>query len=244
MEREEKKKQEKRDKKEGDTEEPRPVTIIKYTMGLKHQVWELESSTSLSSFQFIHLHITYQCPFLTTIITMSVTPKKNKQLLIVLEMRFDKVMYDVLVAESFIFWQVWKLKGEEYRVHGMWGWQWVSYYRRAPHIPMTSVGLRAGGDKYMLPVKGAGGLKTLSLNPAMYRQLATKSAALKPSLLSPNQRREEGSLPNADGTNDLLITMASKKRLTYLSFSLVTMMSVSLHCNNDERCGNEFAFPE
>lgn len=39
MEREEKKKQEKRDKKEGETEEPRPVTIIKYTMGLKHQVW-------------------------------------------------------------------------------------------------------------------------------------------------------------------------------------------------------------
>ncbi|KAK4328159.1 hypothetical protein Pmani_001432 [Petrolisthes manimaculis] len=105
--------------------------------------------------------------------------------------------------------QVWKLKGEEYRVHGMWGWQWVSSYRRAPHIPMTSVGLRAGGDKYMLPIKGPGGLKTLSLNPAMYRQLATKSAALKPSLLSPSQRRAEGTLPNTDGTNDLIITMAS-----------------------------------
>lgn len=137
-------------------------------------------------------------------------------------------MYCVLVMESYIFWQVWKLKGEEYRVHGMWGWQWVSYYRRAPHIPMTSVGLRAGGDKYMLPVKGTGGLKTLSLNPAMYRQLATKYPALKPSLLSPNQRRVEGTLPNADGTKDLLITMASKTRLTYLSFSLFTMILASL----------------
>lgn len=38
LEREEKKKQEKREKKDNDQEEVRPVTIIKYTLGLKHQV--------------------------------------------------------------------------------------------------------------------------------------------------------------------------------------------------------------
>ncbi|KAK8379985.1 hypothetical protein O3P69_019797 [Scylla paramamosain] len=49
LEREEKKKQEKRDKKEVDQDEPRPATMIKYTLGLKHQVWKLkERSTAFT----------------------------------------------------------------------------------------------------------------------------------------------------------------------------------------------------
>ncbi|XP_069982461.1 nucleosome-remodeling factor subunit NURF301 isoform X1 [Penaeus vannamei] len=123
LEREEKKKQEKREKKDNDQEEVRPVTIIKYTLGLKHQVW--------------------------------------------------------------------KLKGEEYRVHGMWGWQWLSSHRRAPHTPMSTVGLRSGGEKYMVPIKSPTGLRSLSINYAVYKQLASKAPSLKPCLLSPNQRSQE-----------------------------------------------------
>ncbi|XP_071513894.1 nucleosome-remodeling factor subunit NURF301 [Panulirus ornatus] len=143
LEREEKKKQEKRDKKEGDQEEPKLMTIIKYTLGLKHQVW--------------------------------------------------------------------KLKGEEYRVHGMWGWQWLSSQRRAPHIPMSTVGLRAGGDKYMVPIKGASGLKSLSVNPAVYKQLASKTASLRPSLLSPKQRAVEidSEVTTEEKKNEIIIASAS-----------------------------------
>ncbi|CAL4137206.1 unnamed protein product, partial [Meganyctiphanes norvegica] len=112
LEREEKKKQEKRDKKDGEPlEEPRPVTLIKYTLGLKHQVW--------------------------------------------------------------------KLKGEEYRVHGLWGWQWNSAFRKTTHVPQSSVGLRAGPEKYMVPIKSTAGLRTLSLNAPIYKQLAAKTPSLQ-----------------------------------------------------------------
>ncbi|XP_045626029.2 nucleosome-remodeling factor subunit NURF301 isoform X1 [Procambarus clarkii] len=144
LEREEKKKQEKRDKKESDQEEPKPMTIIKYTLGLKHQVW--------------------------------------------------------------------KLKGEEYRVHGMWGWQWLSAHRRAPHTPMSSVGLRAGGDKYMVPIKGASGLRSLSVNPAIYKQLASKTPSLRPSLLSPKQCAllvDSRNVPTEEKKNEIIIASSS-----------------------------------
>ncbi|KAK8737064.1 hypothetical protein OTU49_004783, partial [Cherax quadricarinatus] len=146
LEREEKKKQEKRDKKDAEQEEPRPMTIIKYTLGLKHQVW--------------------------------------------------------------------KLKGEEYRVHGMWGWQWCSVHRRAPHLPMCTVGLRAGGDKYMVPIKAPTGLKSLSVNPAVYKQLASKTPSLRPSLLSPRQQLQAAAAATTQATqeekkNEIIIASSS-----------------------------------
>lgn len=50
--------------------------------------------------------------------------------------------------------QVWKQKGEEYRVHGQWGWQWLSNSRNYKMVDHRTVGLRAGAQKYMVRVKG------------------------------------------------------------------------------------------
>ncbi|XP_066966214.1 nucleosome-remodeling factor subunit NURF301 isoform X1 [Macrobrachium rosenbergii] len=144
LEREEKKKQEKREKKDPDQEELRPVTIVKYTLGLKHQVW--------------------------------------------------------------------KLKGEEYRMHAMWGWQWVASHRQTKHVPMSSVGLRAGPDKYMVPIKGSAGLQSLSVNPSIFKQLILKTPSLKPSLLSPKQLAAEADCseaPPEEKKNEIIIASAS-----------------------------------
>lgn len=44
--------------------------------------------------------------------------------------------------------QVWKQKGEEYRVHGQWGWMWLSYSRRCGRIRRSAIRGQA-----MLPYK-------------------------------------------------------------------------------------------
>ncbi|KAK7079315.1 hypothetical protein SK128_021119 [Halocaridina rubra] len=143
LEREEKKKQEKRDKKDPDQDEYRLMTIVKYTLGLKHQVW--------------------------------------------------------------------KLKGEEYRMHALWGWQWLASHRRTCHVPMSTVGLRAGPEKMMVPIKGTAGLRSLSVNPSIYKQLTAKSPSLKPTLLSPKQLAEEAAnaeTPVEEKKNEIIIAGA------------------------------------
>ena len=106
---------------------------------------------------------------------------------------------------------MWKLKGEEYRIHGMWGWQWVSAHRPAPHTPMGTVGLRAGANKHMVPVKSSVGLKSLSVNPGIYKQLAARNPSLRPSLLSPKQRASlGGEEKGVEERKELLITGPSE----------------------------------
>ncbi|GAB0089853.1 nucleosome-remodeling factor subunit NURF301 [Sergentomyia squamirostris] len=61
--------------------------------------------------------------------------------------------------------QVWKQKGEEYRIHGQWSWIWMSYSRRQSRFPV--VGRDANHPhkimtKILLP---DGGEKILSLDP-------------------------------------------------------------------------------
>ncbi|XP_077275780.1 nucleosome-remodeling factor subunit NURF301 E(bx) isoform X1 [Temnothorax americanus] len=67
--------------------------------------------------------------------------------------------------------QVWKQKGEEYRVHGQGGWLWVSARRRHRFSDMTKMGLRAGPQKIMVQIKDQGGLKVLALDPPTYEFL-------------------------------------------------------------------------
>ncbi|XP_018057443.1 PREDICTED: nucleosome-remodeling factor subunit NURF301 isoform X2 [Atta colombica] len=67
--------------------------------------------------------------------------------------------------------QVWKQKGEEYRVHGQGGWLWVSSRRRHRISDMTKTGLRAGPQKIMVQVKDQSGLKILALDPSTYEFL-------------------------------------------------------------------------
>ncbi|XP_011691661.1 PREDICTED: nucleosome-remodeling factor subunit NURF301 isoform X2 [Wasmannia auropunctata] len=67
--------------------------------------------------------------------------------------------------------QVWKQKGEEYRVHGQGGWLWVSARRRHRPTDATKMGLRTGPQKIMVQIKDQGGLKILALDPPTYEFL-------------------------------------------------------------------------
>lgn len=67
--------------------------------------------------------------------------------------------------------QVWKQKGEEYRVHGQGGWLWVSASRRYRFSEMTKLGLRAGPQKIMVQIRDQGGLKILAVDPSTYEFL-------------------------------------------------------------------------
>lgn len=62
--------------------------------------------------------------------------------------------------------QLWKQKGEEYRVHGRWGWLWLSSARRQRRA--GAAGLLAGPAKVAVCVRTAGGSKVLALEPAMF----------------------------------------------------------------------------
>ncbi|XP_022247065.1 LOW QUALITY PROTEIN: nucleosome-remodeling factor subunit BPTF-like [Limulus polyphemus] len=84
--REDRKKQEKREKREMLEEENERVMFIKYTLGLKHQVW--------------------------------------------------------------------KQKGEEYRINGQGGWMWISSTRMARHLSSCNLGLRGGPAKVVLALRG------------------------------------------------------------------------------------------
>ncbi|GAB1859808.1 Nucleosome-remodeling factor subunit NURF301 [Camponotus japonicus] len=67
--------------------------------------------------------------------------------------------------------QVWKQKGEEYRLHGQGGWLWVSASRRYRFLEMTKLGLHAGPQKIMVQIRDQGGLKILALDPPTYEFL-------------------------------------------------------------------------
>ncbi|XP_018403305.1 PREDICTED: nucleosome-remodeling factor subunit NURF301-like isoform X2 [Cyphomyrmex costatus] len=67
--------------------------------------------------------------------------------------------------------QVWKQKGEEYRVHGQGGWLWVSSRRRHRVSDMTKMGLRAGPQKIMVQIKDQNVLKILAVDPSTYEFL-------------------------------------------------------------------------
>ena len=44
----------------------------------------------------------------------------------------------------FSFKQIWKHKGEEFRLHGQWGWRWLSATRPLRKLDARQCGLRAG----------------------------------------------------------------------------------------------------
>lgn len=70
--------------------------------------------------------------------------------------------------------QVWKQKGEEYRVHGQGGWMWLSSSRKLKIVKHTEVGLAAGPQKIMVQVKDSSGLKMLALDPNTFIYLKKK----------------------------------------------------------------------
>ncbi|KAJ9598490.1 hypothetical protein L9F63_010810, partial [Diploptera punctata] len=72
--------------------------------------------------------------------------------------------------------QVWKQKGEEYRIHGQWGWLWLSASRRFKIQDCHKMGLRAGPQKIMVQVKDDKTIKVLAVDPNTYKYLINKCA--------------------------------------------------------------------
>ncbi|XP_033215194.1 nucleosome-remodeling factor subunit NURF301 isoform X2 [Belonocnema kinseyi] len=66
--------------------------------------------------------------------------------------------------------QIWKQKGEEYRVHGQWGWLWISASRRYK-AAVNKPGLKAGPQKIMVQIRDQDGIKILALDPPTYEFL-------------------------------------------------------------------------
>lgn len=74
--------------------------------------------------------------------------------------------------------QIWKQKGEEYRVHGQWGWLWISNSRKQKIVDPSKMGLRAGPQKIMVQIKDQIGLKILAVDPTTYEQLIKEYSTL------------------------------------------------------------------
>jgi nucleosome-remodeling factor subunit BPTF len=70
--------------------------------------------------------------------------------------------------------QLWKQKGEEYRIHGRWGWLWLSTSRNFKHVNSNELGLAAGPQKYMIRIDDETGIKALGLEPSIYHYVINK----------------------------------------------------------------------
>lgn len=76
--------------------------------------------------------------------------------------------------------QLWKQKGEEYRIHGRWGWLWNSSSRVLRHINCNQLGLAAGPQKYGLRLRDQSGtVKVVNLNVNTYKHLINGFADIK-----------------------------------------------------------------
>ncbi|CAD6241102.1 GSCOCG00009137001-RA-CDS [Cotesia congregata] len=86
--------------------------------------------------------------------------------------------------------QVWKQKGEEYRVHGQWGWLWISASRRYKCGDASKCGLKGGPQKIMVQIRDVSGLKILALDPPTYDYLMQVHG------LSPKEVKQEDVKPD------------------------------------------------
>ncbi|XP_043274049.1 nucleosome-remodeling factor subunit NURF301 isoform X2 [Venturia canescens] len=84
--------------------------------------------------------------------------------------------------------QVWKQKGEEYRVHGQWGWLWISSSRRYKFQATNKLGLLGGPQKIMVQIRDQDGLKILALDPSTYDFLMNEYCL-------PKEEQEEKTVP-------------------------------------------------
>ncbi|VVC31946.1 Hypothetical protein CINCED_3A007015 [Cinara cedri] len=70
--------------------------------------------------------------------------------------------------------QVHKQKGEEYRIHGQWGWQWLSKTRDYKLADSSKQGLAAGPAKRIFQGKDDKGLRTYSITETLYESVILK----------------------------------------------------------------------
>ncbi|KAG6449469.1 hypothetical protein O3G_MSEX006106 [Manduca sexta] len=73
--------------------------------------------------------------------------------------------------------QVWKQKGEEYRIHGQWGWLWNSTTRKyKKHNAINKPHLGNGPAKIAVRVKEGNVMKVLAVEPKTYEYLKSNDS--------------------------------------------------------------------
>ncbi|KAJ2952773.1 hypothetical protein O0L34_g7133 [Tuta absoluta] len=73
--------------------------------------------------------------------------------------------------------QAWKQKGEEYRIHGQWGWLWNSGTRKfKKHATTGKLGLSNGPAKIAIRVREGTTIKVLAVEPKTYEYLMSSDA--------------------------------------------------------------------
>ncbi|XP_072944153.1 nucleosome-remodeling factor subunit NURF301 [Epargyreus clarus] len=76
--------------------------------------------------------------------------------------------------------QVWKQKGEEYRVHGQWGWLWNSTTRKfKKYNANPKISLSDGPAKVAVRVRDGSIIKVLAVEPKTYEYLTSNDTADK-----------------------------------------------------------------
>ncbi|CAH2086513.1 unnamed protein product [Euphydryas editha] len=76
--------------------------------------------------------------------------------------------------------QVWKQKGEEYRVHGQWGWLWNSATRKfKKHNTNSKLNLCNGPAKIAVRVREGSVIKVLAVEPKTYAYLTSNETVDK-----------------------------------------------------------------
>ncbi|VEN57753.1 unnamed protein product [Callosobruchus maculatus] len=70
--------------------------------------------------------------------------------------------------------QLWKQKGEEYRIHGRWGWLWIRTPRNFKHSDCRELGLSGPPQKIMVQIKDPNGNKMAALDSNMFKFLMSK----------------------------------------------------------------------
>ncbi|XP_025163350.1 nucleosome-remodeling factor subunit NURF301 isoform X1 [Harpegnathos saltator] len=100
--------------------------------------------------------------------------------------------------------QVWKQKGEEYRVHGQGGWLWVSASRRYRYSEMTKHGLRAGAQKIMVQIRDQAGVKILALDPSTYEFLMREYCLPKTENSVVKQEIKDEKMENGDDASNAI----------------------------------------
>lgn len=124
--------------------------------------------------------------------------------------------------------QVWKQKGEEYRIHGQWGWVWMSYGRRPlPRKlkPEATPSERINTHKVMVPIERAGVRSIIGIRASTYEYLrecrvkleAGESGAESSGLVVPEDIRNVRLVDTIDSFAELDVSkaLAAPGRLLY-----------------------------
>ncbi|XP_026472283.1 nucleosome-remodeling factor subunit NURF301-like, partial [Ctenocephalides felis] len=88
----------------------------------------------------------------------------------------NKLTYNFVKYTLGLKHQVWKQKGEEYRIHGIWGWLWLSSARKFKSVK-SSRALCFGPHQIMLKIEDKEAAKILCLDTKSYEYLKSRNTS-------------------------------------------------------------------